>query len=72
MRNEQRINYCTRNDSPCIDCKERFTACWDRCPKDERDEFGYKAWKAKLEAVKENRRAYNNLNMRKQWQRTIF
>ena len=30
--------------APCKDCAERFTACHDRCPKDERGEFGYKAW----------------------------
>lgn len=33
-------------DGPCKDCPERFTACSDRCPKDARGEYGYKAWKA--------------------------
>ena len=36
-----------REISPCKDCPERFTACSDRCPKDDRGEFGYKAWKAR-------------------------
>lgn len=31
--------------SPCKGCTERFPACSDRCPKDERGEYGYKAWK---------------------------
>lgn len=72
MNKNQRINYTNRGDSPCIDCKERFTACWGRCPKDERGEFGYKAWKAQVEEVKEKRRMYNDLNRRKKWQRTNF
>jgi hypothetical protein len=39
--------------SPCCGCTEKFTACHDRCPKDERGEYGYKAWKSELEAKKE-------------------
>lgn len=31
-------------DSPCKNCPERKTACSDHCPKDERGEYGYKAW----------------------------
>jgi hypothetical protein len=69
---DKKITNGYRNDSPCIGCTERFTACWDRCPKDERGEFGYKAWKAKLEETKANRKAYNNLNRRRKWQRKIF
>ena len=38
--------------SPCKGCTERFTACSDRCPKDARGEYGYKAWKADIEAEK--------------------
>ena len=45
--------------SPCKDCPERFIACSDRCPKDERGEYGYKAWKADLEAEKKARDEYN-------------
>ena len=33
-----------REISPCKGCSERFTACSDCCPKDDRGEFGYKAW----------------------------
>lgn len=66
----KKINISCRNDSPCVGCTERFTACWDHCPKDERGAFGYKAWKAKLEETKQKWKAYNNLNRRKQWQRT--
>jgi Ni,Fe-hydrogenase I small subunit len=72
MNDNQRVNYTTRGDSPCIGCTERKTACWDNCPKDERGKFGYKAWKAKLEEVKEKRKAYDNLNRRKRWQRKTF
>ena len=36
--------------SPCKGCTERFTACSDHCPKDERGEFGYKAWKERFQA----------------------
>ena len=39
--------------SPCKDCQERFTACHDHCPKDARDEYGYKAWKADMDAEKQ-------------------
>ena len=38
--------------SPCHNCAERFIACSDRCPKDARGEYGYKAWKAEAEAIK--------------------
>lgn len=41
-----------REDSPCKDCPERFLACSDHCPKDERGEYGYKAWKERYEAQK--------------------
>lgn len=34
------------NDNPCFGCTERHTACWGKCPKDERREYGYKAWLA--------------------------
>lgn len=37
-----------RNDGPCKDCQERFTACSDKCPKDERGECGYKTWLEKV------------------------
>ena len=44
---------------PCKDCTERFLACSDHCPKDERGEYGYKAWKADLRAEKTAWTKYN-------------
>lgn len=48
------------NNCPCKDCPERFTACSDKCPKDLRGEYGYKAWLADVHkqqaAVKEYKR----------------
>lgn len=71
VKKESRTNCGFRDESPCKNCTERFTACWDRCPKDERGEFGHKAWKAKLEETKAMRKAYNDLNRRRKWQRTV-
>ena len=45
---------------PCKGCTERFTACSARCPKDERGEYGYKAWKVDLEADKQYLAANKN------------
>ena len=39
-----------REPCPCNGCTERFTACHDRCPKDKRGEYGYKAWKERYQA----------------------
>ncbi len=58
-----------RESAPCKLCSEKFTACHDRCPKDERGEFGYKAWKAILEDIKKKRKAYLDLKRRKKWKR---
>ena len=69
VKDKSRINCGFRDVSPCKDCTERFIACSDHWPKDERGEFGHKAWIAKLEEIKENRKAYNNLNRRRKWQR---
>ena len=33
-------------ETPCKGCTERFTACWGKCPKDKRGEYGYEAWLA--------------------------
>lgn len=57
-QDSQRIRLNIRDNSPCKDCPERFTACSDRCPKDERGEYGHKAWKADLQKVKDTRNAY--------------
>lgn len=72
MNENCRLNCGIRDVSPCKDCTERFLACSDRCPKDERGDFGHKAWIATLEAVKAKRKAYNDLNRRKTWQKTTF
>lgn len=70
MNEKSRVNYYgIRDGAPCKDCAERFLACSDHCPKDERGEFGYKAWRTKLEEMKGKRKAYNNLNRRRKWQR---
>lgn len=69
MNENSRLSCGIREKSPCTGCTERFMACSDRCPKDERGEFGYKAWKAKIEETKQKKKAYNDLNRRKKWQR---
>ena len=46
------------NNSPCKGCPERFTACADRCPKDERGEYGDKAWKADKQKLKAKEKEY--------------
>lgn len=46
-------------DSPCKGCTERSTACADKCPKDARGEYGYKAWKAALRKQQAAEREYN-------------
>lgn len=46
------------NDCPCKDCPERFPACSDKCPKDARGEYGYKAWKTELHKEKDAEKEY--------------
>ena len=46
--------------SPCYNCSERFLACSDRCPKDARGEYGYKAWREYEEAKKKYLKDTNN------------
>ena len=53
-----------RDQSPCNGCTERFPACHDRCPKDERGEPGYKAFKAEIERVKAVKEKYLKDHMR--------
>lgn len=62
---KKRLSGQVRGVSPCTGCTERFRAYWDRCPKDERGEFGYKAWKAEIERVKQAREEYIRLNAKK-------
>ena len=46
-------------ECPCKDCPERFTACSDKCPKDLRGEYGYKAWLADVHKHKAAVKEYN-------------
>ena len=64
---KQRLPRLIREDAPCRYCTERFPACSGCCPKDARGEFGYKAWKEAIQKIKDNRKAYNNLNRKKTW-----
>lgn len=58
MQDNQRLRLQVRGCTPCKDCTERFTACHDKCPKDARGERGYKAWKAEVEHVKQERKKF--------------
>ena len=55
--------------TPCKGCTERFTACYDRCPKDARGEYGYKAWKEDYNKQKAAEREYK-LSRREDWMRS--
>lgn len=44
--------------SPCYGCTEREIACSDRCPKDGRGEYGYKAYIADIHAQKAAEKEY--------------
>ena len=70
MKQSQRLCVATRECSPCRDCQEKFTACHDRCPKDQRGEFGYKAWKDLNEDMKQKMKDYRKRS--KEWERTII
>ena len=54
----RKLDPTTREIAPCKDCTERHTACHDKCPKDERGEFGYKSWKANLDKINEEKWKY--------------
>lgn len=69
---DKRLPGTLRGVSPCTECTERFIACHDRCPKDERGEFGYKAWLAEVQKIKDKKKAYDNLDRRKSWQKTNY
>lgn len=58
MKDECRLPGAMRGVSPCTNCGERHTACHDKCPKDDRGEYGYRTWKADTKKVKDTRRAY--------------
>ena len=57
-----------RKSAPCKGCTEKFEACHGKCPKDQRGEYGYDAWKAEIAGVKKNRSEFNDMNWRKIWQ----
>ena len=65
VKDSQRIPSQIREVSPCKGFTEKFTACHDRCPKDERGEFGYKAWKGEIKRVKQTREEYLKRNAKK-------
>lgn len=48
----------TREMSPCNGCAERFPARHGRCPKDERGETGYQAWRNRLDELNKRRKEY--------------
>lgn len=58
MKDESRLPGVMRGVSPCTNCGERHTACHDKCPKDERGEYGYDAWRSDAKKVNDNRKAY--------------
>ena len=60
MNKGQRPPKTIRDTSPCDGCTERFIACSDRCPKDERGDYGYKAFKAEIARVKNARKQHIN------------
>ena len=41
------------NSSPCRNCKDRQTACWDKCAK-------YAHWKTELKKFKDAQKEYNS------------
>lgn len=64
-----------REKPPCFGCTEKFVACSDHCPKDERGEYGYLAWRAKVKEIEDNRKSYYKQleeYRRKKWARTTF
>lgn len=66
MSKSNRLSNTIREVSPCLNCPERFIACSDKCPKDDRGEYGYKAWKAEIARVKKAKKDYLRLaNARK-------
>lgn len=59
-----------REVSPCYGCQERYPACSSHCPKDERGERGYLAWKNAVKVIEDNRKAYYKMldeYRRKKW-----
>ena len=61
---KQSITLNSYKVSPCKGCAERFYACHSCCPKDKRNEYGYKAWKLELEDENKKRKEYKNFTWR--------
>ena len=59
-----KITFSVRDISPCKECTEKFLGCHDRCPKDQRGEPGYKAFKAEIARVRAARVEYDKSKMR--------
>lgn len=60
----QRITLAIRDVAPCKDCAEKFIGCHGKCPKDERGEFGYEAWRSEIQKVKAAREEYIKTHQR--------
>lgn len=72
---DKKVPQTHREKSPCYGCTERFQACSDHCPKDERGEYGYLAWKARVKEIEDKRKAYYDTleeDRRREWRRTTF
>lgn len=54
----QRFPAPVRDVAPCKGCTEKFIACHDCCPKDERGEYGYKAFRESIDRANAARREY--------------
>lgn len=62
--NGARITVSIRDVSPCKDCTEKFIGCHSRCPKDERGELGYEAFRAEVKRVQAARTEYEKKKTR--------
>jgi hypothetical protein len=54
-----------RDNPPCYGCTEKFILCHGDCPKDNRGEYGYLAWKADIEKANNARREYDRTHYNK-------
>lgn len=70
MAKDDKLPGVIRGKPPCAGCTDRYITCHDHCPKDDRGDYGYLAWKNDIENLRKNRMAYEALNRRKSWQRT--
>lgn len=54
----QRLPAPARDVAPCKGCTEKFAACHDRCPKDLHGEYGYKAFRERIDRANTARKEY--------------